>query len=50
MNGLAHGFFLALVTIDLVSLYFGRIMLINDKPRVTAGCVIALALLGGLRC
>jgi hypothetical protein len=48
--GAAACLLLALVTIVAVSLYFGRIMLINEDPLITAGCVIALTLLGGLRC
>lgn len=48
--GAAACLFLALVIIVLVSLYFGKLMLINGDPMITAGCVIAIALLGGLRC
>ncbi len=48
--GAAACILLALVTIVGVSLYFGRVMLINEDPLVTAGCVIVIALLGGLRC
>lgn len=48
--GAAACLLLTLVTIVAVSLYFGRIMLINEDPLITAGCVIAISLLGGLRC
>jgi len=48
--GAAACILLALIAIVGVSLYFGRVMLINEDPLVTAGCVMVIALLGGLRC
>jgi hypothetical protein len=48
--GAAACLLLALGTIIVASIYFGRIMLINDDPFITAGCILAIALLGGLRC
>lgn len=48
--GAAACLLLSLIAIVGVSLYSGRIMLINDDPVITAGCVIAIAVLGGLRC
>lgn len=48
--GAAACLLLALVVMVIASLYFGRIMLVNDDPLITAACIIAIALLGGLRC
>ena len=48
--GVAASLLLALVTLAFVSLYFGRLMLINDDLLVTVFCMLALGLLGGLRC
>lgn len=48
--GAAACLLLALVIIGGVSIYYGRVMLINGDPLITALCVSAIALLGGLRC
>lgn len=48
--GAAACLLLALAIIGVISLYFGRIMLINGDLLITAVCIIAIALLGGLRC
>jgi len=48
--GAAACLLLALAIIGIISLYFGRIMLINGDPLITAVCIAAIGLLGGLRC
>lgn len=48
--GAAACLLLGIVTLVGVSVYFGRLMLINNDAVITVGCVIGIALLGGLRC
>lgn len=48
--GVAASLLLAMITLALVSVYYGRLMLINDDLLVTVFCMLVLGLLGGLRC
>ena len=50
VSGLAATIFLCVFVLSISSLYWGRVMLVNDSAAITVAGAIALAVLGGLRC